>query len=432
MGGSETGLAQSHAMPVQKGHRILAMHEVLLAANVAAALEYVLLFYISKGLGAWAESEAGYYFRRSAVRINDFLGITSVTPVSVAAVRREIPSPATQIGEELALLVFFLGVTAFFYLLLRLSPQRFAHRTVLSPKAGVVSILALPAFYLCVSQLTWNWKGSPRHPFPFWQGVPFTVFAGEVLFLILVALIFRKRSLPLWIVSPLLLLHCGFWIAVLWPLAPISLRPLYASYLLLFVFLSSGLWWLLCLRVLRAQAFDSAGPRRLGKWALATTLTALALLSILFLPSRGLSLTQPRDMNSVTIEMSRGPCFGACPSYMLTVHGNGLVEYLGERNVRVGGKQTTTATKEQVMQILQHLDRANFFAIEDRAFIWCFDSPTVGVSVSIDGRAKSVVSDAACLHVRPTAQAQLLKAADMIDSIIGTRSWVVCDGPCKR
>jgi hypothetical protein len=44
----------------------------------------------------------------------------------------------------------------------------------------------------------------------------------------------------------------------------------------------------------------------------------------------------PRDIQSVTIQMSRGACYGSCP--------------------------------------------IKFFSIEDRVFRWCFDTPSVGVS----------------------------------------------------
>src|SRR5438034_10664804 len=101
-------------------------------------------------------------------------------------------------------------------------------------------------------------------------------------------------------------------------------------------------------------------------------------------------------MESLTIQMSRGPCYGTCPSYTVTIHGSGSVEYVGGRFVKDRSPQVDRLGREQVIAVLQSLDRARFPALEDRAFTWCFDSASVGISVSADGSTKRVVSDSYC------------------------------------
>jgi hypothetical protein len=115
------------------------------------------------------------------------------------------------------------------------------------------------------------------------------------------------------------------------------------------------------------------------------------------------------------------------------LHGSGLVEYFGDRHVRVRGYQTATVSREQISQILRDLDRLRFFTIEDRAFRWCFDTPSVGVSVFIDGKTKRVVSDAACTGAESGIQARFVQVAREIDTVTGSDRWVECDyGACQK
>jgi hypothetical protein len=93
--------------------------------------------------------------------------------------------------------------------------------------------------------------------------------------------------------------------------------------------------------------------------------------------------------------MSRGPCRGRCPVYTIAIHGNGLVQYAGERFVKDRGPETSPISREQIIAVLQSLDRAHFLTLDDRAFAWCFDTPSVGILVSADGSFKRVVSDGA-------------------------------------
>ena len=95
-------------------------------------------------------------------------------------------------------------------------------------------------------------------------------------------------------------------------------------------------------------------------------------------------------------------------------------------------EQVDRLGREQVIAVLQSLDRARFPALEDRAFTWCFDSASVGISVSADGSTKRVVSDSYCDGAKTGAQAQFVQAAHEIDAILDSKRWVSCDGPCRE
>ena|SRR5438445_9510076 len=66
---------------------------------------------------------------------------------------------------------------------------------------------------------------------------------------------------------------------------------------------------------------------------------------------------KPRDLGSVSITLERTPCYGHCPVYTVTVHGNGMVEYLGKSNVDIPGAQMTTVDPQRILDLLRSFKR---------------------------------------------------------------------------
>jgi|HubBroStandDraft_4_1064222.scaffolds.fasta_scaffold220922_2 hypothetical protein len=99
--------------------------------------------------------------------------------------------------------------------------------------------------------------------------------------------------------------------------------------------------------------------------------------------------------------------------------------------VTITRERTGMVSSGQFRQILHELAGIRFFSIEDRAFRWCFDSASVGISISIDGKTKSVVGDASCTGAQSGVQARFVEVADEIDAIVGTNRWI-CRGPCQN
>lgn len=418
------------ASPQSRRGRILCLHEILFSANISYALGYALLVYIFRGyFSRIPVSDAGYYFGRSADRIDDLLHVPSTVAVSTDTIARQFPSPLTRFGAELLFVLSFLGATVLFLLFLRLSAGNSTYPKLLSRISGVTALLAVPACYLCVSGLTWDWVWEPSwaRPHLFWQSPVLAVFAGEILGLTFLLRISRRRSFPSWSIGALLILHYGFWIPVLWPDMRVPLYVLWTPYILLSVFPLSAAAWLLYLSTSHAGAAE-IGQHRAGTAPLAAAILSTALLLVIWFPNKVRALPIPKDLNSLAIQLSRGPCFGACPKYTITIHGSGLVEYVGDKNVKVKGPQTGAIGSEQIIHLLQAFNRAHFFALDDRAFLWGFDTPSVAVSVSIEGKTKRVVSDAAFFGTNSGPQAQFIRAAGEIDTVIRSDRWVQCDG----
>jgi hypothetical protein len=433
--GSEHRSTQMNESSPRNRDRLLVLHEILFPTNIACALVYASLVYISKNQASVTPAnDSTYYFVRSAYRIDDLLRLSSINSVSTSAGAREFPSRWSQVGDELLILITVLSVAALFLLLLRLIARTSAYHTILDCLAGVTTLFALPVCYLCVSELTWKWVPGPLPgpSYSFWRSAPLAIFTAEILCLGILFAIYRKRPIPAWTLRVLLFLHYPFWILVLWSEVRINLYVLYTPRLLLLLFPLSGIVWLLCLRQRQLQAAEIGAHARAGKVTFATAVVALAVLLLVWLPSKWRSLARTRNMESLVVQLSRGPCFGSCPSYSITIHGNGSVEYAGGRHVRVPGTKTAAISREQVIEVLRSLDRIYFSNLEDRAFSWCFDTSSVSVSVSVDGKTKRVVSDSWCTGAKSGLQAQFVKSATEIDEIVGSERWVRCDGPCGK
>jgi len=409
------------------------LNEAMLSLNIVYAFGYALLLYISNNQRLWIpKSDLGYYLSRSAVRVNDILGVGSTAAVSTSAVARS-DYPVHRIGLELTLLVCIFGVALLTFLLLRLWVGTSVYRVITGRVAGVSALFAAPACYLWVSALAWNW-GFPEesHANAIWRSPQLLVFAAEV-FALSIFFLFRRRPLASPLVIAFMFLHYGIWILVLWPNIPTLVYQLSTPYVLVPVFPLAGVAWLLYTNARHTSPLENNGHPKVQSWGMATAVGVVLVLLVICLPLRKNNLADSHDMKSLTIQMSRGPCRGACPEYTVKIHGDGVVEYDGAEFVKTKGHDVSKISHAQLIRILQSLDRAGFTGLEDRAFDWCFDSSSIAVSVLVDGRTKQVVSDGGCVGAKSSPQDQFVQTAREIEIAVGSDQWVLCDGrPCRR
>lgn len=419
----------------RSSYRLLYLHQIAFSLNITSAFGYATLIYASRSQAYGSpQNDTVYYFLRAAFRINDLLHLPSITPVSTAAVARQFPSRWSQVGLELLIVVTVCAASALLLWLLQLVAGSPAYRLAIERLAGLTALFAFPACYSFVLKLTWKWSPEPLSMGPrgFWYSLPLVVLAVEILSLAIFNAIYRKRSLHPWAAAVLLFLHYAYWIPILWTDISTNLYLLYTPRLLLLSFPLSGIVWLIHLKKRDSSVSESRDHAGAGKWALATAVLAIVILLFAWAPKMGKTLALTKDMGSVAVQLSRGPCFGSCPSYVMTIHGNGSVEYTGVRHVRIQGSQTGTVSREQLIRVLESLDHSHFWSLEDRAFAWCFDSDSVSVSVSMDGETKRVVSDGGCTGWKSGVQARFVQSAAEIDTIVGSDKWVSCDGPCWK
>ena len=336
-------------------------------------------------------------------------------------------------GQEFLILISVLGIAIFLVLLVRLMAGTVVYRMLMNRYAIGIMLLAMPCGWL---RLSWVFRpGGMDSSGPGLAGdpvIPTVIFLSEALCLAILAIINEKYALPLWLLGVLLLLHYSFWLWALWPFAPVYvvIRNFgYYSFFLIFV--ASGFIWLSYLKGTRRNPTLVRHASRPGKYSfIAAGITAVVFLFLWF-DRPGGSFSHPKDLDTVKLVMERSPCFGSCPSYSLTVHGSGLVEYSGNSFVLVQGSRTDNISKEQVLTLLQELDRIHFGGLEPRAFDWCFDTPTVAVSISVDGKTKRVASDASCTGARSGPQDQFVTFAQKMDTVTDSKRWWSCGSYCR-
>ncbi len=76
----------------------------------------------------------------------------------------------------------------------------------------------------------------------------------------------------------------------------------------------------------------------------------------------------PGETEGVAVEqitLERQPCFGFCPVYTVTLHGDGRVEYDGTQNVEVSGPQTATIDPAAVQSLADDMVAAGYLDWED-------------------------------------------------------------------
>jgi hypothetical protein len=128
------------------------------------------------------------------------------------------------------------------------------------------------------------------------------------------------------------------------------------------------------------------------------------------------------------VTLERGPCFGTCPVYRVSLSAHGTVAFVGTRFVTRVGADTARVAPTAVDSLVRSLEAGGFFSLAD-AYVpdapacgrYHTDAPTVSVSVQAAGRAKTVRHDHGC----GGAPEELTGFEHLIDSVAGTARWTV-------
>lgn len=134
-------------------------------------------------------------------------------------------------------------------------------------------------------------------------------------------------------------------------------------------------------------------------------------------------------MQSVEIRLTRGVCFGFCPDYTVAITGEGEVRYEGRRFVNAVGERTATIPREDVARLVERFDEIGFDNLEDAYRGQMTDLPTYTISITRNGRTKTVVDYGGVSAGMPAAVRELEVE---IDRVAGTAQWVLRDGQPVR
>jgi hypothetical protein len=125
------------------------------------------------------------------------------------------------------------------------------------------------------------------------------------------------------------------------------------------------------------------------------------------------------NYNNAIVTMKRSGCYGTCPIYSLTIFGNGTVVYEGHRYVAIARIQTSTISKQEVRELVDHFYNIGYFSMENEYTGNVGDIPTATTSIRVGERFKLVADT----HGAPDRLKQL---EDRIDNIADSDRWVKC------
>jgi Domain of unknown function (DUF6438) len=136
---------------------------------------------------------------------------------------------------------------------------------------------------------------------------------------------------------------------------------------------------------------------------------------------------QPTADSAVRITLERGPCFGTCPVYSVTLDGSGAVLFEGRRFVTDTGISTGRVPPARIDSLVAELTARGYFDFADRYAAgepgcerYATDLPSVITEVRAGGRSKRIEHDHGCMG----APQALTALEGRIDSAAGVASWI--------
>lgn len=136
---------------------------------------------------------------------------------------------------------------------------------------------------------------------------------------------------------------------------------------------------------------------------------------------------QARADSALRITLQRGPCFGTCPVYSVTLDGSGAVLFEGRRFVADTGISTGSVPRARIDSLVAELIAGGYFDFADRYVAgepgcerYATDLPSVITEVRAGGRSKRIEHDHGCME----APQALTALEGRIDSVAGVARWI--------
>jgi TonB family protein len=117
-----------------------------------------------------------------------------------------------------------------------------------------------------------------------------------------------------------------------------------------------------------------------------------------------------------TIVVHKGPCFGPCPSYTITLDKDGGATYFGHYFVARLGKWKASLKKYQFTEIASLIYAIRFFTLRESYTNLATDQSSVTITVRAGNQTKLVTSDPGCYY-------PLWAIASLVENMTDKLSW---------
>jgi Domain of unknown function (DUF6438) len=138
-----------------------------------------------------------------------------------------------------------------------------------------------------------------------------------------------------------------------------------------------------------------------------------------------LSTLSDADLKNVTVRLERTGCFGSCPAYSVTIHGDGRIEYKGKSHVKEMGAREGQIEMDKVRTLASVFAKMKFWGLaEDYSEAKCngricTDMPTATTELSISGVTHRVKHYYGC----GSAPKSLFDLETVIDKSANSEQW---------
>jgi hypothetical protein len=147
---------------------------------------------------------------------------------------------------------------------------------------------------------------------------------------------------------------------------------------------------------------------------------SLSGTKISMLEKRPAKASLPSIPDDLQVTLSRGACFGLCPIYSVTLYSDGTVLFEGQRHTKVLGFQFGQIEEPAIRQVIEELDKAEFFDEVDHNGYDMTDMPSANIAVSLSGRVHSVSH----YYGDRDAPESLAQLESKIDDLLRSDQWV--------
>ncbi len=131
------------------------------------------------------------------------------------------------------------------------------------------------------------------------------------------------------------------------------------------------------------------------------------------------------NSSDILITLDRGACFGTCPVYIVSIDGEGNVNFNGQSYVNEIGLTTYKVSKENATELIQAFEDVDFFNLENEYVDqYITDIPSTTITFTKDGKTKSIYM----YGLDQTIPQDLIDLASLIDKLAETEEYATYEG----
>lgn len=149
----------------------------------------------------------------------------------------------------------------------------------------------------------------------------------------------------------------------------------------------------------------------------------ILFLGVLLQSCHTIKMEKEQSKASPTIVYSKGPCFGKCPIFTMTVYNTGLIKFQGRKYTEMNGKYERHLDKATYVALIKDFRDKRFWRFDDSYGMDLVDAATVTISFSDNDKTKTVKGKAGF----PDKLKELLVKLDEL--IKDKDSWSMKDKP---